>query len=101
MKIAPLMEAYKAYPDITPMLVHAGQHYDEKMSDLFFRQLEIPQQDVNLGIGGGSHAVQMAEIMKAFEPVVPAESSVIAAGPGWGTTASFPRQLPINIGMIA
>jgi len=70
MKIAPLMEAYKAHPDIQPMLVHTGQHYDEKMSDLFFRQLEIPQPDVNLGIGGGSHAVQTAEIMKAFEPVV-------------------------------
>jgi len=70
MKIAPLMEAYKAYPDIAPILVHTGQHYDEKMSDLFFRQLEIPQPDVNLGIGGHSHAVQTAEIMKAFEPVV-------------------------------
>jgi UDP-N-acetylglucosamine 2-epimerase (non-hydrolysing) len=70
MKIAPLMEAYKAYPGIEPMLVHTGQHYDEKMSDLFFRQLEIPQPDVNLGIGGGSHAVQTAEIMKAFEQVV-------------------------------
>jgi len=73
MKIAPLMEAYKAYPDITPILVHTGQHYDEKMSDLFFRQLEIPKPDVNLGIRGGSHAVQTAEIMKAFEPVVLAE----------------------------
>ena len=73
MKIAPLMDAYKAYPAIKPMLIHTGQHYDEKMSDLFFRQLGIPEPDVNLGIGGGSHAVQTAEIMKAFEPIVQAE----------------------------
>jgi UDP-N-acetylglucosamine 2-epimerase (non-hydrolysing) len=70
MKIAPLMEAYKAHPSIQPMLVHSGQHYDERMSDLFFRQLGIPQPDINLGISGGSQAVQTAEIMKAFEPVV-------------------------------
>ena len=69
MKIAPLMEAYKAYPDFEPVLVHTGQHYDEKMSDLFFRQLGIPEPDINLEIGSASHAVQTAEIMKAFEPV--------------------------------
>ncbi|MCE5324976.1 MAG: UDP-N-acetylglucosamine 2-epimerase (non-hydrolyzing) [Planctomycetaceae bacterium] len=70
MKIAPLMEAFAATPGIEPMLVHTGQHYDKKMSDLFFEQLGIPQPDVNLGIGSGSHAVQTAEVMKAFEPVV-------------------------------
>ncbi len=70
MKIAPLMAAYKAHPQIEPVLVHTGQHYDERMSDLFFRQLEIPAPDLNLGIGSGSHAVQTAETMKAFEPVV-------------------------------
>jgi len=73
MKIAPLMEAYKARPTITPLLVHTGQHYDQRMSDLFFRQLGIPQPDVNLGVGSASHAVQTAEIMRAFEPVVVAE----------------------------
>jgi UDP-N-acetylglucosamine 2-epimerase (non-hydrolysing) len=70
MKIAPLMEAFHACPDIDPLLVHTGQHYDERMSDLFFRQLGIPEPDVNLGVGSASHAVQTAEIMKAFEPVV-------------------------------
>jgi UDP-N-acetylglucosamine 2-epimerase (non-hydrolysing) len=70
MKIAPLMDAYRAYPDIRPILVHTGQHYDEKMSDLFFRQLGIPQPDINLGVGSGSHAVQTARIMELFEPVV-------------------------------
>ena len=69
MKIAPLMEAFGKCDTIEPMLVHTGQHYDERMSDLFFRQLGIPEPDMNLGIGSGSHAVQTAEIMKAFEPV--------------------------------
>ena len=69
MKIAPIMEAFHACPATEPLLVHTGQHYDEKMSDLFFRELGIPEPDINLGIGSGSHAVQTAEVMKAFEPV--------------------------------
>jgi UDP-N-acetylglucosamine 2-epimerase (non-hydrolysing) len=70
MKIAPLMRAYTAYPDIEPLLVHTGQHYDERMSDLFFRQLEIPEPDINLEVGSGTHAVQTAAIMTAFEPII-------------------------------
>jgi UDP-N-acetylglucosamine 2-epimerase (non-hydrolysing) len=70
MKIAPIMEAFHRCETIEPYLVHTGQHYDERMSDLFFRQLGIPEPDVNLGIGSGSHAHQTAEIMKAFERVV-------------------------------
>jgi UDP-N-acetylglucosamine 2-epimerase (non-hydrolysing) len=70
MKIAPLMAEFTKYPAIETTLVHTGQHYDERMSDLFFRQLNIPEPDINLGVGSGSHAVQTAEIMKAFEPVV-------------------------------
>ena len=70
MKIAPLMAAFRARNGIDPILVHTGQHYDERMSDLFFRQLEIPAPDINLGIGSGTQAWQTAEIMKAFEPVL-------------------------------
>lgn len=70
MKIAPLMRAYRNYPDVQPLLVHTGQHYDEKMSDLFFRELEIPKPDLNLGVGSATHAVQTAEIMQRFEPVI-------------------------------
>ena len=69
-KIAPLMEAFKAEPRIDPILVHTGQHYDERMSELFFRQLMIPSPDINLGCGGGSHAQQTAAIMASFEPVL-------------------------------
>ncbi|QOJ02702.1 MAG: UDP-N-acetylglucosamine 2-epimerase (non-hydrolyzing) [Planctomycetia bacterium] len=70
MKIAPLVEAFGATGRITPILVHTGQHYDERMSDLFFRDLGIPKPDVNLEVGSGSHAVQTAEIMRRFEPVL-------------------------------
>jgi UDP-N-acetylglucosamine 2-epimerase (non-hydrolysing) len=70
MKIAPLMRAYRAYPQLTALVVHTGQHYDNNMSELFFKQLQIPEPDLNLGVGSGSHAVQTAEIMKRFEPVV-------------------------------
>jgi UDP-N-acetylglucosamine 2-epimerase (non-hydrolysing) len=70
MKIAPLMAEYGKHGQIEPVLVHTGQHYDEKMSKLFFRELSIPEPDVNLEVGSASHAVQTAEIMKAFEPVV-------------------------------
>jgi len=70
MKIAPLMRAFQARPEVRPVLVHTGQHYDERMSHLFFEQLEIPRPDINLEVGSASHADQTAEIMKRFEPVV-------------------------------
>jgi UDP-N-acetylglucosamine 2-epimerase (non-hydrolysing) len=70
MKIAPLMDAYAASERIEPILLHTGQHYDHNMSELFFRQLGIPEPEINLGVGSGSHAVQTAEIIRAFEPVV-------------------------------
>ena len=70
MKIAPLMAAYSATDKIKPLLVHTGQHYDSTMSDLFFSELGIPQPDLNLGVGSGSHAKQTAQIMTSFEPVL-------------------------------
>jgi UDP-N-acetylglucosamine 2-epimerase (non-hydrolysing) len=71
MKIAPVMQAVAAYPtDFEQMLVHTGQHYDFKMSQVFFDELELPRPDVNLEVGSGSHAWQTAQIMQRFEPVV-------------------------------
>ena len=70
MKIAPLMEAFAKTGKIETLLVHTGQHYDERMSDLFFKELGIPEPDVNLGVGSASHAVQTAQIMLGFEPIV-------------------------------
>lgn len=70
MKIAPLMKQMREHPDVEPLLVHTGQHYDEKMSKLFFDELQIPKPDVDLGIGSASHSVQTAKIMIAFEQVL-------------------------------
>src|SRR6266446_6659124 len=69
-KIAPLMREMQRHPEIEPILVHTGQHYDEKLSDIFFRQMGIPAPDVNLGVGSGSHAAQTAEVLKCVEPVL-------------------------------
>lgn len=73
MKLAPLQRAFTKYQDIEHIILHTGQHYDEKMSRIFFDQLDIPQPDYNLGIGGGSHTYQKAEVMMAFEKVLTTE----------------------------
>lgn len=69
MKIAPLMNAMKNHPTLEAILVHTGQHYDEKMSHSFFDQLNIPKPHINLEVGSGSHATQTARIMEKFEIV--------------------------------
>lgn len=78
MKASPILKAIDEFnrnrgewaDAIQPVLVHTGQHYDSRMSDAFFTDLEMPQPDVFLGAGSGSHAEQTAEIMKRFEPVL-------------------------------
>lgn len=75
-KIAPIVQALRA-AGAPAKLVHTGQHYDGRMSDCFFDELHIPRPDINLGVGGGSHAVQTAEVMRRFEPVC------LQARPDW------------------
>jgi UDP-N-acetylglucosamine 2-epimerase (non-hydrolysing) len=71
MKVAPIVEAMRRRErEFTPLVVHTGQHYDAAMSDFFFRDLELPQPDVYLGVGSASHAAQTAAIMERFEPFV-------------------------------
>jgi UDP-N-acetylglucosamine 2-epimerase (non-hydrolysing) len=71
MKVAPIVEAMKRRAEeFAPMVLHTGQHYDAQMSDAFFRDLGLPQPDVYLGVGSGSHAQQTAAVMQMFEPVV-------------------------------
>ncbi len=71
MKIAPIVEAMRRRARrFQPLVVHTGQHYDAQMSDAFFRDLGLPEPDVYLGVGSGSHAVQTAKVMIEFEPVV-------------------------------
>ncbi len=69
MKIAPLMREMSKFDEFEQVLVHTGQHYDKNMSDSFFKDLEIPEPDYNLGVGSASHAVQTAKIMIEFEKV--------------------------------
>jgi UDP-N-acetylglucosamine 2-epimerase (non-hydrolysing) len=85
MKIAPLMKAISDHNShngncasaINARLLHTGQHYDEKMSKIFFAELGIPSPDINLGVGSGPHAVQTANVMTGFETVCERE------GPDW------------------
>jgi UDP-N-acetylglucosamine 2-epimerase (non-hydrolysing) len=69
MKVAPVIRAGQA-GGFEQVLVHTGQHYDHTMSEAFFRDLDLPQPDINLEVGSGSHATQTAGIMVAFEPVL-------------------------------
>ena len=70
MKVAPIVAELRKSPDILALLVHTGQHYDDKLSKVFFDDLGMPLPDVNLNVGSGSHAQQTAAIMAAFEPVL-------------------------------
>jgi UDP-N-acetylglucosamine 2-epimerase (non-hydrolysing) len=71
MKVAPIVEAMRRRKrEFAPLVVHTGQHYDAQMSDAFFRDLALPEPDVYLGVGSGSHAVQTGAVMQLFEPVV-------------------------------
>lgn len=69
-KIAPIMRALADSPRLQPILVHTGQHYDDRLSQVFFDDLRIPRPDVSLEVGSGTHAEQTAEIMRRFEPVL-------------------------------
>jgi UDP-N-acetylglucosamine 2-epimerase (non-hydrolysing) len=73
MKAAPLIREFRKRRRFDWLLVHTGQHYDESMSRVFFDDLELPEPDIHLGVGSGSHAEQTAKIMIAFEGVVARE----------------------------
>ncbi len=70
MKLAPVRAALAARDGIQQIIVHTGQHYDVSMSEIFFRQLDIPEPDYNLDVGSASHARQTAGIMVRLEPVI-------------------------------
>ena len=71
MKMAPIIRALAAHrPPLRTLLVHTGQHYDAAMNDRLFDDLDLPRPDVNLEVGSGTHAVQTAEVMKRFEPIL-------------------------------
>ena len=70
MKMAPILEALRAFPAMRPYLVHTGQHYDEAMSETFFVELGMPKPDRNLEVGSDNHARQTARIMMAFDELM-------------------------------
>ncbi len=83
MKMAPILRALAAHePPLPALLVHTGQHYDADMNDRLFVDLKLPSPDINLEVGSGTHAVQTAEVMRRFEPVLDAHapSCVLVVG---------------------
>ncbi len=83
MKIAPIIRAMKSASSAIPVkLLHTGQHYDQQMNSQYFQSLGIQDPDINLEVGSGTHAVQTAEIMRRFEPVLDKEkpAAVLVVG---------------------
>ena len=123
MKMAPLVRAFAARAELPGIvLVHTGQHYDVAMNERLFADLDLPAPDLNLEVGSGTHAVQTAEIMRRFEPVLDdlAPSCVVVVGDVNSTLAcslvaskkripvvhveaglrSFDRELPEDINRV-
>jgi len=67
MKMAPILRAFAAYPDTDPVLIHTGQHYDAKLSDVFFTELGIKAPEISLGVGSGTHAEQTGKLLVELE----------------------------------
>ena len=109
MKIAPIMASFAKLScspgSVVVKLVHTGQHYDPKMSDDFFADLGIPDPDINLAVGSGTHAEQTARVMVAFEKVCLEEKPdwVVVVGDVNSTLAcSIPaRKLGIKMARLA
>ncbi len=73
MKIAPLQELMQKHNNFNPILLHTGQHYDKRMSQIFFDELSLPKPDIYLDIGSGSHTWQTANVMLKFEEIIEKE----------------------------
>jgi UDP-N-acetylglucosamine 2-epimerase (non-hydrolysing) len=98
-KIAPLMAQMNRQPEISATLVHTGQHYDPAMSEIFFRDLDIPEPHFSLDVGSGSYAYQTAEVMQRLERVLLAcnPDLVIVVGDVNSTLASALTAVPLGI----
>jgi UDP-N-acetylglucosamine 2-epimerase (non-hydrolysing) len=100
-KIAPVLRELRKSGDLDCLLVHSGQHYDFRMSDVFFRQLGIQEPDINLEVGSGNIAFQISETIRRFDPVLVEEAPdlVLVVGDVNATLAAAltaaHRQIPI------
>jgi UDP-N-acetylglucosamine 2-epimerase (non-hydrolysing) len=105
MKAAPVVRALDGLgrPQV---VIHTGQHYDDRMSAVFFRELGLPTPDMDLGVGSGSHARQTAAIMTALEDALPAVGALVAAKVGIATghveagLRSFDRSMPEEVNRV-
>ena len=89
-KAAPLSRALRALPGVTKSLVHTGQHYDAAMSDVFFRELDLPPPDLNLGVGSGPHGAQTGAMLDGAR-----SGAAARAGPtAWSSMATRTRRWP-------
>jgi UDP-N-acetylglucosamine 2-epimerase (non-hydrolysing) len=77
-KMAPIITELRSRPQFVAELIHTGQHFSPEMSESFFRDLEMPEPDINLGAGGGTQAEQTAEVMRRLEPVLEEQRPEIA-----------------------
>jgi UDP-N-acetylglucosamine 2-epimerase (non-hydrolysing) len=82
MKIAPIVRAFQAQQSLSFKIIHTGQHYDRDMNEVFFEELGIPQPDVFMAAGGGSHSQQTGKIMVGFEELCISErpAAVLVVG---------------------
>jgi len=99
MKVAPVAAEMRKHPEIEQRLVHTGQHYSAGLSGDFLRHLGLPEPDINLEVGSASHAVQTAEVMKRFEPVVERERPdlVLVVGDVNSTLAAAVTAVKLNV----
>ena len=99
MKIAPIVRALQAQDALSFKIIHTGQHYDRDMNEVFFEELGIPQPDIFMGAGGGSHGEQTAKIMIAFEQLCIAErpAAVLVVGDVNSTLACSISAKKLNI----
>ncbi len=100
MKVAPLLRECNRRDGIRAILVHTGQHYDEGLSDVFFRDLGIRPPDHELKVGSGSHAEQTSEIMRRFEPVCKAEDPDIVLVVGDVNSTMAAALVAVKLGIL-
>jgi len=99
MKIAPIVRAIQAHGQLAFKIVHTGQHYDREMNDVFFEELGIPEPDIFMSAGGGSHSQQTSKIMVAFEELCQASrpDAVLVVGDVNSTLACSIVSKKLNI----
>lgn len=98
-KIAAILSAFRKYPDVHCVLIHTGQHYDRNMSGSFFTELELPDPDINLGVGSGGNAAQTGQIMVRLAAVLEADRPdlVLVVGDVNSTVAAALVAVKLNI----